>query len=72
MTQADRGYAERIERSARAKHQADSIIENNKGDQLRAWLFAQAIMEAFEEGVMAERERQAQARHEGKMAGRGL
>ena len=50
----------------------EKIFANNKGEQILAWLLAQAIIDACEEGRQLEREAQAIRQHEGRMAGRGL
>ena len=71
ITEAEKTWAKDAEKSAKAKRQADAILENNKGDQLRAWVIAEALVAAFEEGVQFEREAQAIRQHEGRMAGRG-
>ena len=55
-----------------AKQQAIKLVANNLGDRILVWAITAGLLEAFEEGVLAERERQAQAQYEGRMAGRGL
>ena len=42
-----------------------------RGRRLLVSLIAGAVLTAFEEGVLAERERQSILRHEGAWAGRG-
>ena len=72
MTQADRLYAEKLERSARSKKQADDLLApHNWGRKYRAWIITQAIIDAFDEGVQFEREAQAIRQGEGRLAGRG-
>jgi len=57
---AEQVFAKQLERAAIAKRLADDIMENNRGDQIRVWLIAQAILDAFEEGRQFEREQQGQ------------
>lgn len=54
-----------------AEQKARDIVENNRGRRLLVSFIARAVLEAFEEGVLAERERQAILRNEGTWAGRG-
>ena len=54
-----------------AKRQAIGLVSNNRGDGILIWAITAGLLEAFEAGVLAERERQAIARNEGSKAGRG-